>query len=123
MLSKKGISIIIEQIRIKHFNHFTRSSKQYHHIIQDENLRIVKLVQLVINKLKLIILKIELDLPSSNFTKLDILRSIESKRCTQKIRIFLGVGFKEEIENKVSFMENIQNSSEYYFLLLRALDM
>jgi len=117
-----NFSFIIDQIKIKHFKDFTRSSKQYYHIIQNENLRIIELVRLVINKLKLIILMIEMELPSSNFTKLDILRSIESKMCTQKIRIFLGVGFKKEIENKVSFMENIQNSSEYYFLLLRALD-
>ena len=99
-----------------------RSGYTYHHIIQNENLKMNNIVQLIIHKIKLIILKIEMDLPTRDFTKLDIQKLIDSGRCIQKIRIFLRIGFKKEIENRVSFMRNIQSSSEYYFLLLRALD-
>lgn len=119
---KINLSFIIDQLKIKYFKYLTKSSKQYHHIIQNENLKMNNIIQLIIHKIKLIILKIEIDLPTRDFTKFEIQKLIEYGKCIQKIRIFLGIGFKKEIENRVSFMKNIQSSSEYYFLLLRALD-
>lgn len=117
------MSFILDQLKKKYFKHFIQDSNQYSNIIQNENSKLIYLVQLVIHKIRTIILKIEMDLPSKDFSKLDIQKLIESGKCIQKTRIFLRIGFKNEIENKVSFMRNIQSSSEYYYLLLRALDM
>ena len=57
-----------------------------------------------------------MDLPSKDFSKLDIQKLIESGKCIRKIRIFLRIGFISEIENKAESVKGIVKTGRTHLM-------